>query len=322
MHSAADLELRAARVADPSIGLCSVLPSGATMSTRLIIDLKTKYMVACELREMIDTVGRDAEARVLPHMIPVLLEILRSGEPSFQKDSLDFQFRRSLLEILHRIPFLDVVRPQVIPLFHGLLHLLRHDNEEMGVTCCKMLNDIMRGLRSFNEEVFTEFMAIFQQLLENLKALLIEAFSEDSRELDASASLPAIRSFKVLSEVNSLLVTFLQINRTAVAPHITALIPRLLEYSELQPPAQQKAREDFEAMGGIWAGLAPTIKNVTIYSDYIVSQIRVISSSLYLLRGLPEQYEAEGEKLALALLRLFQDCPAMAISARKVRRLT
>ncbi|EJF61235.1 atypical/PIKK/TRRAP protein kinase [Dichomitus squalens LYAD-421 SS1] len=299
IHSAADLELRAARVADPSI------------------DLKTKYMVACELREMIDTVGRDAEARVLPHMIPVLLEILRSGEPSFQKDSLDFQFRRSLLEILHRIPFLDVVRPQVVPLFHGLLHLLRHDNEEMGVTCCKMLNDIMRGLRSFNEEVFAEYMAIFQQLLENLKALLIEAFSEDSRELDVSASLPAIRSFKVLSEVNLLLATFLQINRTAVVPHISALIPRLLEYSELQPPAQQKAREDFEAMGGIWAGLAPTVKNVTIYSDYIISQIRVISSSLYLLRALPEQYEAEGEKLTLALLRLFQDCPAMAISARK-----
>ena len=127
-----------------------------------------------------------------------------------------------------------------------------------------------------------------------------------------------MRSFKVLSEVNSLLVTFLQINRNAVAPHISALFLRLLEYSELQPPAQQKAREDFEAIGGIWAGVSLTVKNASLYSDYIMSQIRVISSCLYLIRGLPEPHDAEGEKLVLTLLRLFQDCPAMAISARKV----
>ena len=268
---------------------------------------------------MIDTVSREAENRVLPHMIPVLLEILRSGEPSFQKDSLEFQFRRTLLEILHRIPFIEVVRPQVHSLFTGLLSLLRHDNEEMGTTCCKMINDIMRGLRSFNDEVFSEFMSIFIQLVDNLKGQLVEVFSEDSRELDATTSLPAIRSFKVLSEINLLLVTFLQLNRNAVIPHIPSLIPRLLEYSDIQPPAQQKAREDHEAMGGIWAGMSPTMKNTTLYTDYILSQIKVISSSLYLVRALADQYDAEGEKLALALLRLFQDCPATAITARKVR---
>ena len=72
-------------------------------------------------------------------------------------------------------------------------------------------------------------------------------------------------------------------------------------------------------MGGVWAGMSSTIKNVQLYTDYIVSQVKVISSTLYLVRGIPEPYDAEGEKLALALLRLFQDCPAMAISARKVR---
>lgn len=267
---------------------------------------------------MIDTVNREAEARVLPHMIPVLLDILRSGEPSFQKDSLEFQFRRSLLEILHRIPYIEVVRPQVLPLFSGVLHLLRHDNEEMGTTCCKMMNDIMRGTRFFNEEVFTEFMAIFGQLVENLKTVLVEVFSEQSPELDSSVSLQAIRSFKVLSEINAVLVAFLQINRNAVAAHINTLMPRLLEYSELQPPAQQKAREDYEAMGNVWAGMSPTIKNTQLYTDYIISQVRVIQSSLYLARAIPEVNDTEGEKLALALLRLFQDCPAMAITARKV----
>ena len=74
-------------------------------------------------------------------------------------------------------------------------------------------------------------------------------------------------------------------------------------------------------MGGVWAGMSPTIKNQQLYTDFIVSQVKVISSTLYLVRGMPEPYDTEGEKLALALLRLFQDCPAMAITARKVKSL-
>ena len=267
---------------------------------------------------MIDTV-RDAEVRVLPHMIPVLLEILRSGKPSFQRDSLEYQFRRTLLEILHRIPSLEVVRPQVLPLYHGLLHLLRHDNEEMGVTCCKMLGDITRGIRTINEEVFNEYTSILLALHDNLKQLVVEVLSEGSPELDANVSLPAIRSFKVATEISLLLVPFLQCNRTLVASRIPHIIPRLLEFVEVQAPAQQKAREDFEAMGGYWAGMAPTIKNSQVYLDYILAQLKCASSLVFIFRGLPEQYDAEGEKLVLTMLRLFQDCPATAISPRKVR---
>ena len=292
--------------------------SPRTTPIKFPIDLKTKYTVACELREMIDTVSRDAEARVLPHMIPVLLDILRSGEPSFQKDSLEFQFRRSLLEILLCIPYIDVVRPQVLPLLLGMLHLLRHDNEEMGTACCKMMNDIIRSSRIFTEEVFNEFLAIFTQLIGNLKSVLIEVFSEGSPELDLSTSLPAIRSFKVLSESCLPLTTLLGMIRNAKQPFPPTLTPILLEYSELQPPAQQKAREDFEAMGGVWSGMAPTIKNTHIYTDYIFSHLRVVQSGLFIIRSTPDSQDAEGEKLVLVLLRLFQDCPAIAVSARKV----
>ncbi|KAI0832419.1 atypical/PIKK/TRRAP protein kinase [Trametes gibbosa] len=298
LHTAADLEMRAARVADPSI------------------DLKTKYAFACELREMIDTV-REAEVRVLPHMIPVLLEILRSGEPSFQKESLEFQFRRSLLEILHRIPSLEPVRPQIHPLYHGLLYLLRHDNEEIGVTCCKMLTDLTRGIRTLNEDVFSEYKSILFTLHDNLKQLAVEALSEDSPKLDPNTSLPAIRSFKVATEMDFLLVPFLQCNRNLVITHLPTIIPHLLEFIELQAPAQQKAREDAEAMGENWAGMTPAIKNEQIYTDYILAQLKCASSLVFIVRGMPEQYDAEGEKLVLMMLRLFQDCPAMAINARK-----
>ncbi|EGO01921.1 hypothetical protein SERLA73DRAFT_166433 [Serpula lacrymans var. lacrymans S7.3] len=299
LGTAADLEIRAARIADPGI------------------DLKTKHVVACELREMIDTV-RDAEsARVLPHMIPVLLEILRSGEASFHKDTLDYQFRRVLLEILHRIPYSDAVRSQALTLFNGMLYLLRHDNEENGVTCCKTIIDLVRSFRALTEELVSEFMGILQDVFRNIKSLVDETLSEDSPVLDPNVVLPSIRSFKVLAEVGMVVVTFSQSHRPIVIPAIQATFPLNFDVLALESPAQKKAREDHEAMGGYWAGMAPTIKNHHTYVDFISAQIKMVSYLAYIMRGLGDEYDPYGETLILASLRILQDCPANAIAARR-----
>lgn len=44
----------------------------------------------------------------------------------------------------------------------------------------------------------------------------------------------------------------------------------------------------------------------------------MVSYLAYVLRGLGEQTEAYGEALVLTSLRLCQDCPAHALSARRV----
>lgn len=44
----------------------------------------------------------------------------------------------------------------------------------------------------------------------------------------------------------------------------------------LESSIQKTAREDYEAMGGIWAGEAPNMKNRAVYSDFIIAQIKVI----------------------------------------------
>jgi len=223
---------------------------------------------------MIDTV-RDAEsARVLPHMIPALLEILRSGEAAFHKDSLDYQFRRVLLEILHRIPLSDIVRPQALPLFTGMLYLLRHDNEENGVTCCKTIIDLLRTFRTLTEDLVSEFMGILQDVLRNMKGLVDEVLSENSPQLDPNTLLPSTRSFKVLVEMGMVVVNFSQSHRALVTPAVQTTLPLNFEVLALESPAQKRAREDFEAMGGYWAGIAPTITNTHAYADFVTAQIK------------------------------------------------
>jgi transformation/transcription domain-associated protein len=273
--TAADLEMRAARIADPSIGqeftgYCSLV------NLRLFLDLKTKLIVACELKEMIDTF-RDADSgRVIPLMIPALLEILLSGEAAFAKDSLDYQFRRVLLEILHRIPFVDVIRPQSGAMYSGMLYLLRHDNEENGVTCCKIIIDLVRSFKSVSEETITEFMEILQDVLRNMKGQVEELLSEDSLPLDPNTLMPSIRSFKALAEMSMVIVTFFQFQRSLITPAIATHLTLNVSVLALESTAQKKARDDFEAQGEFWVGIAPTIKNVHAYTDFIASQIKVL----------------------------------------------
>lgn len=224
---------------------------------------------------MIDTIRDSESARVIPHMIPVILEVLRSGKVSFQRETTEYDFRRVLLDILHRIPSGEAIRPQALPLFQGMLFLLRHDNEENGVTCCKSIVDIVRTFKALTEDLVQEFMSILHEMFRNAGSLVQQILSEDSPRLDPNTVLPSIRSFKVLAEMGMVVVSFIQSHRTMVGPAVQTSLPLNFEVLALESPAQKKAREDYEAMGGIWSGIAPTIKNTQAYGDLIGAQIKV-----------------------------------------------
>ncbi|KDQ64542.1 hypothetical protein JAAARDRAFT_28186 [Jaapia argillacea MUCL 33604] len=298
MGSASDLEIRAAKIADPGI------------------DLKTKLTVVNELREMIDTVKEDS-ARVLPHMLPVLLEILRSGEAVYRKDAIEFQFRRAVLEIVHRIPFVEAMRAQSTALFSGLIYLLRHDNEENGVTCAKTLIEIGRSYRASTEEHVTEVMSLITDMLHNASGLLVELLADDSPPQDPNVVLPSIRSFKVLAEMGMVAVTMAQTHRTVITPLIQTLLPLNFEFLAKECPAQKRKRENCEAMGSHWTGMAPEVRNPQAYADFTNAQIKTISYLAYVLRSIPEQYDTYGETVIIAALRLLQDCPSTSMTARR-----
>lgn len=250
-------------------------------------DLRTKHAVASEIREILDTVRDTESARTYPYLVPALTELLRSGEPAFSKDTPEYAFRRVLLEILNRLPVSESLRPHAQTIFNCMLHVIRYDNEENGTTACKALVDIIRGYRILTEESLNEFVAIFLQLFQNMKGLVEEVLAEDSAVLDPTIVLPSIRSFKVLGEMGMVIVIMSQVHRQLVSPAMQASIPYASEVLALESPAQHKARTDLEAMGGIWSGMSPTVKNAGAYSEFIHSQIK---ACMHLL-GLPHIFK-------------------------------
>lgn len=241
-------------------------------------ELRVKHVVACEIREMLDTIRDSDSARALPYLVPALVGLLQSGEPAFQKDTVDYSFRRVLFEILNRLPVNESVRTHVNSIFNCMLHILRHDNEENGVTACKTLVDLVRSYRLLTDEGLKEFIAIFHEVFRHMKEHLEQYLAEDSPLLDANATLPALRSFKVLGEMAMVMVIMAQVHGPQVSSTIQTITSQAFATLALESPAQSKARVDYEAMGGTWAGMSPTIKNPSIYSDFIQGQIKVVYS--------------------------------------------
>ena len=239
-------------------------------------DLKTKVATATELRDIIDAVKDPESTRVIPHMIPVLLDCLRSGEPSYQKDSLEYVFRRTIVEVLHRIPVNDVIRPQAHAFFSGMLHVLHTDNEENAVICSKVLLEMSRSLSPLADDLIKEWFNAFHERCRSLPALVESMLSEGSPPIDPSIILPSMQSIKILYELCTGLQHWLSSQRQVTLPLAQENLKVYFEVIDLVAPAQKTARENYEAMGGyIWSGIAPTIRNVTAYIDMISAQIRV-----------------------------------------------
>lgn len=284
---------------------------------------------------MLETV-RDADStRALPNLAQALVDLLRSGEPTFHKDSSEYQFRRVLFETLNRLPLNDALRSKIPSIWAGMLHLLRHENEENGITASKMLMDIVRGHRSLTEENLADFVVIFQEAFAGMQGLVNQYLSEDALPLDTNISLPALHSFKVLGEMTMVMVLISQLHKNLVPTMFQGTTALAFEVLALESSAQHKARTEYETMGGFWAGMSPTVHNPGLYSDFIYAQIKVrdlqshasgilfLSSQMlqyliFVIRQSGEISEPYGETLVLSVLRLFQDCPANGVHLRKV----
>ncbi|KAF7355349.1 hypothetical protein MSAN_01451500 [Mycena sanguinolenta] len=277
--SSADFEQRVSKIADP------------------MIDMNAKIKFATEIREMLDT-PRDSDSfRSLVYLIPAVLNLLRTVPISSNRTEPDYLFRRVLVDIINRLPFGEST-----------------DNEENGVTCCKTLVDLMRSYRMSSVPNMDSFFALFQGTCANMPGLVAAVLSENSPPVNPELVIPSSRSFKVLVEMGQVMASFMQLQREATPD--TTLAPAFALLA-LESPAQQAARENHEAMGGFWSGMAPTIQNPTAYSDFLSAQTKILSYLTYVMRFDPPNQAAHGDTLLLATLRLLQDCPANSIATRK-----
>ncbi|CCF50080.1 hypothetical protein NDA11_006772 [Ustilago hordei] len=135
----------------------------------------------------------------------------------------------------------------------------------------------------------------------------------------ASKTLPkSMSSFKVLTECPIVIVLIFQSYRTVVAQAINVFVPLIIESClSLQAKPQREAHEAAKAKADIFVGVAPGIKNRSLYTDMIVAQVKTMSFLAYVLRGSAPVMRPFAHVLPEISVRLLTDCPPEASATRK-----
>lgn len=114
----------------------------------------------------------------LEHAVPIFLRILNDTEPQFLQEHHGQQLRKSLLDVLHRLPVNEHLRPYVRVIITLMFKLLEIDNEENVLICLRIIIELHKQFRpSFGPEV-RKFMACIMQTCKSDDNILDTLFSE------------------------------------------------------------------------------------------------------------------------------------------------
>ncbi|SNX86514.1 related to TRA1 - component of the Ada-Spt transcriptional regulatory complex [Melanopsichium pennsylvanicum] len=145
------------------------------------------------------------------------------------------------------------------------------------------------------------------------------ATATSSTATTTTKTLPkSMSSFKVLTECPIVIVLIFQSYRSVVPQAINVFVPLIIESClSLQAKPQREAHEAAKARGEIFVGVAPGIKNRSLYTDMIVAQVKTMSFLAYVLRGSAPVMRPFAQKLPKISVRLLKDCPPEASATRK-----
>ncbi|GJN92776.1 hypothetical protein Rhopal_005814-T1 [Rhodotorula paludigena] len=176
------------------------------------LDLKAKTNLATELRDAIDVYPKDLDlARLFEVLLPCFTDILRSGKPSFVSTSSEHKLRNLLIQIFHRLPHVEQLRPHCPALMTLLLQLLRSESEDNAVLCMKVIIDLHRtysrpppppaGQSAADaapdptvaqlEASVDGFLEIVEDLFKNMGSVVEETFRESQRQTRSQGAAAA-----------------------------------------------------------------------------------------------------------------------------------
>lgn len=94
----------------------------------------------------------------LNHMMIIFLKILQEGEPHFISEYNIQQVRKLILEMIHRLPSNEHLRPYVRQILTLMSKLLETDNEENVLVCLRIIIELHKQYKpTFNPEVSNVF---------------------------------------------------------------------------------------------------------------------------------------------------------------------
>ncbi|ANB14813.1 histone acetyltransferase TRA1 [Sugiyamaella lignohabitans] len=229
------------------------------------------------------------------------------------------------------------------------MNLLQVENEDNGVLCMKILNNLHRAYKAQLLDQVRPFLDLVVQIYKNIPQVVIDLFGSDNASntntTNASAGTPtsfqspkplspttgadlgveassrplqkAMFSFKVLTECPIIIVLLYSAHKQLVNESLPVFIPHIIEMLGLQAAPQAKEHAAAAAKGEVYTSISPQIKNRTAYGEFIVAQVKTMSFLAYALRGFSSSLKQYHKVIPDFIVRLLEDCPCELSAARK-----
>ena len=304
---------------------------------------ENKLKAAQELSENLEVIVSSPQyPAFLDHAMKNFLKILQEGEPLYIAEYNIQQVRKLILEMIHRLPTNEHLRPYVKQTLNLMFRLLEKENEDNVLICLRIIIELHKQYRpqySAEIQTFLQFVkciyrdlpnhlnSIFEprsaikikELSElNIDEVLLETFtatvvtmvpvvtaetrSAEGNNISYNLIPKGVLSLKVLQELPIIVVLMYQLYKHNVHQDVAEFIPLIMATITLQPSAQHKSNPGF---------------NKEIFVDFIGAQIKTLSFLAYIIRIYQDAVAQQAALMVKGILGLLTLCPMEVAHLRK-----
>ncbi|XP_058013081.1 transformation/transcription domain-associated protein [Ahaetulla prasina] len=294
---------------------------------------ETKLKMMQEVSENFENVTSSPQySTFLEHIIPRFLTFLQDGEVQFLQEKPAQQLRKLVLEIIHRIPTNEHLRPHTKNILSVMFRFLETENEENVLICLRIIIELHKQFRppitqeihhflDFVKQIYKELPKVVNRYFENpqvvpentiptpemvglITTVVVKVNPErDDSETRSHAVIPrGSLSLKVLAELPIIVVLMYQLYKLNIHNVVAEFVPLIMNTIIIQVSNQARQNKNY---------------NKELYADFIAAQIKTLSFLAYIIRIYQELVAKYSQQMVKGMLQLLSNCPAETAHLRK-----
>uniref|UniRef100_A0A803TE16 Transformation/transcription domain associated protein n=1 Tax=Anolis carolinensis TaxID=28377 RepID=A0A803TE16_ANOCA len=296
---------------------------------------ETKLKMMQEVSENFENVTSSPQySTFLEHIIPRFLTFLQDGEVQFLQEKPAQQLRKLVLEIIHRIPTNEHLRPHTKNILSVMFRFLETENEENVLICLRIIIELHKQFRPpitqevsikhvsqilsvtstsclllqnryfENPQVIPENTVPTPEMVGMITTIVVKVNPErDDSETRTHSIIPrGSLSLKVLAELPIIVVLMYQLYKLNIHNVVAEFVPLIMNTIIIQVSTQARQHK---------------LYNKELYADFIAAQIKTLSFLAYIIRIYQELVAKYSQQMVKGMLQLLSNCPAETAHLRK-----
>ncbi|XP_058851892.1 transformation/transcription domain-associated protein isoform X5 [Acipenser ruthenus] len=294
---------------------------------------ETKLKMMQEVSENFENVTSSPQySTFLEHIIPRFLTFLQDGEVQFLQEKPAQQLRKLVLEIIHRIPTNEHLRPHTKNILSVMFRFLEIESEENVLICLRVIIELHKQFRPQITQEIHHFLDFVKQIYKELPKVVTRYFENPQVVPDNTVPSPEMvgmitsvvvktnperedsetrthtiiprgsLSLKVLAELPIIVVLMYQLYKLNIHNVVAEFVPLIMNTIMLQVSPQARQHK---------------LYNKELYADFIAAQIKTLSFLAYIIRIYQDLVAKYSQQMVKGMLQLLSNCPSETAHLRK-----